>query len=137
MKTCKKCKIEKELTEYYSRGDKVYNTCKQCEMEYRRNFKKNNPEKVKDRDRKYALKKLYGISPEEYDEMLINQDFCCKICGRHHTEFNKSLTVDHNHITGAIRGLLCNNCNLMIGNALDNPDILLLGSQYLKDEAIV
>ena len=137
MKKCKKCKETKPLTEFYSRGDRVASICRVCDMQKKMEFKAKYPEKVKARDRRYALKKLYGITIEEYNRLLKEQDECCAICGKHQLDFEKHLVVDHDHNTGEVRGLLCNNCNLMIGNSKDDPDILINGSKYLLGEAIV
>lgn len=62
-------------------------------------------------DRKASLKKLYGISPEQYNQLLEQQNNSCAICERHESQFKKKLAVDHNHLTGEIRGLLCSYCN--------------------------
>lgn len=60
--------------------------------------------------RRCTIKK-YGITLVDYNRMFAAQNGCCGICGRHQTEFKKSLAVDHNHTTGQIRGLLCISCN--------------------------
>lgn len=57
------------------------------------------------------LKRLYGITVEMYDSLLLKQDSRCAICGKHQDEFPKRLAVDHDHKTGEIRGLLCTYCN--------------------------
>jgi len=64
-----------------------------------------------ERSRRSRLMKLYGITIEEYDRMLENQKGCCAICDRDAADFKTRLAVDHNHITGEIRGLLCSYCN--------------------------
>jgi len=64
-----------------------------------------------ERSRQSRLMKLYGITIEEYDRMLENQKGCCAICDRDAANFKTRLAVDHNHITGEIRGLLCSYCN--------------------------
>ncbi len=61
--------------------------------------------------RAYALSKKYGITIEQYNELLEKQDHCCAICDKHENEFKTRLAVDHNHETGEIRGLLCTYCN--------------------------
>lgn len=79
------------------------------------------------------LKKRYGITPEYYDEMLKSQYRSCAICGRHENEFTRRLHVDHNHSTGKVRGLLCTNCNTMLGKSFDNIDILIKAVKYLNE----
>jgi hypothetical protein len=88
--------------------------------------------------RHYGLKRYYGMSGETYNMMLAAQGGVCAICKGTETYIAKgynepkALSVDHNHETGAIRGLLCSNCNYMIGHCRENPDILLDGAKYLR-----
>lgn len=56
----------------------------------------------------------------------------CEICGKTEKDNGKRLAVDHNHETGMIRGMLCNNCNLGIGYLKDNIDLLKSAIKYLK-----
>jgi len=77
----------------------------------------------------------YNITLEEYQKLFTEQNKVCKICGgnRNTTPFKYlPLAVDHCHKTGKNRGLLCRKCNLMIGMADDNQDILQKGINYLK-----
>ena len=85
---------------------------------------------AKEYHKKNYFKMIYGISNEEYNHMKILQDNKCAICGT----IDKLLLVDHNHTTLNIRGLLCNNCNIMIGHAKDNINILESAIKYLKNE---
>lgn len=73
------------------------------------------------------LKSRYGITPEQYDEMLETQKRRCAICDTGNVE----LVVDHDHETGSVRALLCRQCNVGIGNLRDDPVILLRGFEYL------
>jgi len=76
------------------------------------------------------LWRLYGLTEEKYRELLERQGFACKICL---VPNNKQLLhVDHDHKTKLIRGLLCRQCNTMIGLAHENTTIMLRGIQYLK-----
>jgi len=68
-------------------------------------------ERRRESSRRSALRRKYGISLEQYNELFNQQKGKCAVCERDHTEFNTSLAVDHNHVTGEIRGLLCNYCN--------------------------
>jgi hypothetical protein len=71
----------------------------------------------------------YGMSEEDYMEMFSSQDGRCLICNG--TQPNKRLAVDHNHLTGDVRGLLCSKCNSLIGLAGENPSVLVNASIYL------
>ena len=79
--------------------------------------------------RRSALKTKYGITLEQFDDMLIEQDFRCAICGRLASVFNKSLHVDHRHGSDPIhiRGLLCPNCNHRILGRIRDKKLLWIG----------
>lgn len=88
---------------------------------------------LKNPDRKTAkrLKWVYGITLEQYNDMLIAQGEMCKICKTPHHALKKKLSVDHCHATNKIRGLLCDLCNRALGFFKDNPQLLIEASLYL------
>lgn len=86
----------------------------------------------KDKQRWYQLKIKYGISEEEYNKLLITQDFSCAICSKHVSKCSQALYVDHRHTTGRIRGLLCAGCNSGIGLMDEDLEILDKAMLYLK-----
>src|SRR5262249_48040161 len=75
-----------------------------------------------------ARLKRYGISPAEYDELLAKQDGACAICRRRSKE---RLCVDHCHVTGMVRGLLCKDCNIALGHLKDDQAALVAALAYL------
>jgi len=77
---------------------------------------------------KYRLKHDYGITLEEYNKILIEQNSVCAICGR--IDIRK-LSVDHDHLTKKVRGLLCYKCNLMLGFANDSIPLLEKAIHYI------
>ena len=80
------------------------------------------------------LRRDYGLTPEDYRKMAEKQQNRCAICGRWEThKKNRYLAIDHNHVTGKIRGLLCSNCNAGLGFFEDNPQILANAIEYLKE----
>ena len=81
--------------------------------------------------RKYDLKRNYNMSLEEYDKLLVKQNYCCSICKN--PPDKKKLVVDHCHNTNKVRGLLCSKCNLLLGNAKDSINILQNAIEYLKE----
>jgi hypothetical protein len=93
---------------------------------------KHNPDKYKKCMRKYILYSKYKITLAKYEIMLANQNSCCKICGRHQSELKKALGVDHDHITGKIRGLLCQKCNTGLGYMNDSSEQLRIAADYLN-----
>lgn len=86
----------------------------------------------KDKVRDNLLKREFGISLEQYEEMFKAQKGKCAICDKEETARTKKLAVDHCHKTGKIRKLLCRACNVGIGNLQDSPELLLKAIEYLK-----
>lgn len=82
--------------------------------------------------RRMNLKRKYGITPLEYDNLLIEQGGKCKICGVSYKKYNRELSVDHDHITGEIRGLLCQRCNTLIGYLEKNSKLIPIVYNYLN-----
>lgn len=76
--------------------------------------------------------KKYGLSTEGYEAFLESQQFCCAVCKTDDPGRKKGWNVDHDHMTGTVRGLLCVRCNFMFGHAKDDPEILLAGAIYLQ-----
>lgn len=124
MKICS----EKDCNEpYFAKG--------LCLLHYEK--KRNNSPERKSKRKNSILFRLYGMTLKEYDEMVKKQDNRCAICYEHESaiinDVLKGLAVDHNHNTGGIRGLLCSNCNSVIGYAHDNIDLLNKCIQYLRE----
>ena len=88
-------------------------------------------EKDKRKDR--YLQKTYGICLEDYNRMLTEQGKACKICGTTEPGSKGVFAVDHCHSGGHVRGLLCNNCNMMLGLVYDNTKVLMNAIKYLED----
>jgi hypothetical protein len=78
--------------------------------------------------RRNRLKRLYGMSLEDYDALLAYQNGACALCER----TDRKLCVDHDHATKEVRGLLCHGCNIGLGNCKDNPRIMRKGAAYLE-----
>jgi len=96
-------------------------------------FKKRRKERyMPDKYKDYALRKTYGISIESYNAMIESQGRVCAICLKCFSKNKKKPHVDHCHATGKIRGILCHNCNLGIGQFEDNVEHLSNAIQYLE-----
>lgn len=108
--------------------------CKTCMNAYRReHLRKKYAESAEYRDRCrfiYKLKK-YGVTREQYGAMLLAQGGVCAIC-REVPTGKKGFMVDHDHTTGAVRGLLCSPCNSGIGGLRDKPALLRAAIEYLE-----
>ena len=72
----------------------------------------------------------YGLAPADFARMLTEQRGVCAIC--YGSNGGRYLVVDHNHKSGGVRGLLCVDCNLLLGYARDNAAVLLRAAQYLS-----
>lgn len=111
------------------KGVYIQHENEESKKQYKRDYNNNRYCPIKNKNNK--LKKAYGITIDEYNKLFNLQDGCCAICNRHQTELTRNLAVDHNHITGEIRGLLCSNCNTGIGNLRDDVNLLERAIEYL------
>lgn len=116
MKQCADCLNELPFSAFgtNSNGKHGLNTyCRECSTIRMRAWRARNLEKVKVKERRGHLKRKYGITLEEYNQLLHDQDGKCKLCGREQRQ-NRALLVDHSHSTGEVRGLLCEACNYAV-----------------------
>lgn len=145
MKPCKKCKVPKALDEFYVNEHLVdghVSVCKSCWnqrqkntlaklprkviAQRQKNWRKKNPEKAFE----ILIKSKYGCSLEQYHALVKLQNDVCAICKKRCSK-NKRLSIDHDHTSKKVRGLLCNNCNALIGYAKDDPKLLEEAIKYL------
>ena len=130
-KICTTCKVEKNIDEFYFRGGKYSpnsrkSKCKECDK--KRLAENYDPIKYQEQH----LKRSYGITLNEYNQMLMKQNYCCRTCGTtepggKHGKF----MVDHCHSTSKVRGLLCKSCNIALGEVKDNRQTLMNMLEYL------
>ena len=151
-KICNDCKEELPVSHFHLRKNGQVNSayCKPCSRVRARSYyyrmKEEKPEqhqkkleqgskwKKDHRDtygRKADLKKNYGITVEQYDELLDEQQGSCAVC-QLECKTGKRLAVDHNHETGEIRGLLCSKCNMGLGMFQDSVKLLAKAGAYLE-----
>ena len=126
MKMCTKCRDNKPVSEFptKTKGGPPKSVCKKCVNEYMREYYKRHPEK-KARIRMYAMKDVDfgGIDPIP---LLGNP---CPICG------GVADTIDHCHERMVYRGVICRDCNLMLGHAKDSVDTLRSAIAYLDNHS--
>lgn len=104
------------------------------ERERKRRSYAENPDKARAYTRKNNLVRKYGLTQKEYDYLFQLQDGLCGICGSPASnERYGVLNVDHNHVTGKIRGLLCNSCNRGLGQLKDNVELLRAATSWLEE----
>lgn len=150
MKTCTKCHIEKPSADFYRdkrKPDGLRNQCNSCIAANTRRYYAGHAEEIAEQKRGYnqdnrqiirarLLKKAYGVTPEEFAVMFGQQNGRCKICGLEMTlagHSRLSCCVDHNHVSGKVRGLLCLKCNAGLGSFLDSSRILRQAATYLEE----
>jgi hypothetical protein len=111
--------------------------CRDCRADQKRHHYQANRERILERQRSTPrsrdvesewLRYRYGITPDDRDQMLAAQRFRCAV--GHAT--GQPLEVDHDHVTGAVRGLLCGACNRGIGLLRDDPDRCVAAARYLR-----
>lgn len=111
---CKKCGIEKSLGEYHRdnrTGNRKRTVCRECRNLHRRST---------------------HITDSVRASLLEQQNYSCAICCELAEESKQRLSVDHNHETNKIRGLLCTYCNVGLGYFRDNPQLLARAIEYLE-----
>ena len=84
----------------------------------------------------FHLKRKYGINKEEYDNLLLLQFNCCAICGKSSSSYKRKFAVDHDHLTGKVRGLLCVKCNRGLGCFDETPLLFDKAKEYLQAHCI-
>ena len=148
-KQCPRCKEDLLVSAFnkLNRRDGYQTYCRCCHNKIQREKYNSDPmEKIKrqfragrakeknpEGQRRSELKRLYNISLEQYAEIFTSQGEVCAIC-KQECQTKKSLSVDHNHETGKVRGLLCNRCNRALGMFQDSQLLLIRAAQYLKDK---
>ena len=138
-KKCFKCKEILPVESFNkdaSRGDGYAYWCKSCWSEYSKTDKrkalnkKHRDGRTVEQKREYLLRSAYNMTLQDYDDLFELQDGKCAICGL--PEINKRFCVDHDHGTGEVRGLLCDNCNKALGHFFDNTENMKNAITYLK-----
>lgn len=113
-------------------------------LEYKKRYRIKNKEKIREynrthksnnklRARRTTLRK-YGITLEQYQEILDQQNGKCAICNKLESDSNQAFCVDHDHKTNKIRGLLCSKCNRGIGYLNDDITSLQNAINYLQKD---
>lgn len=148
MKTCIQCLTEKPVSEFGRNSryaDGLHRKCLVCANAQARANYWRKPEKYRAAKRKRSpvtpydppasrarhLRQNYGLTLEDFDMFLRLQEGACKICGEPGT------VVDHDHLTGEYRGILCQRCNRGLGHFKDNPMMLQKAIDYLLECAMM
>lgn len=160
-RTCRKCELTKPIVEFSKGDNgNLRKVCNACKADQHREWRARNSENVREWHRNYAqtperqkatrdrarrryhdnqevqtryerrLLKLYNLTQEEYDAKLAEQNGGCAICGEQ-CKSGRTLAVDHCHVTGEVRGLLCANCNRAIGWLQDDQTLIRSALEYI------
>ena len=144
-KVCPKCRVSKRLSDFSRRQctptGYAY-LCKQCMSEYNQTYRQKNLLRARKNANSWRhknpgrifhnyLSSRYGITKAQYEKLLVSQQGRCAICGKKEKS-RKRLSVDHDHATDQVRGLLCIRCNLILGHAKDEPSLLRKAASYLE-----
>ena len=104
---------------------------------YSKKWKDDHREHVKVQGRRDKLRRNFGLTPQDFKSLVSKQEGKCAICGSTTPGGNRNWHVDHDHVTGKVRGLLCRLCNLMLGHSRDSSQILRAAISYLKSASEV
>lgn len=102
------------------------------DREYQRKYRLKNLDALRARSRTYKRLKVYGLTEKAYDELLLAQEFACAVCRQPSPGSKNDWHIDHCHITGRVRGVLCHHCNQLLANAKDNIKTLNSAIRYLR-----
>ena len=137
-KRCCACGEIKPASEFYTSKwikDGLDSKCKPCSIDYATRWKLANPERFKERRREHLLRTKYNLTPEDYDNLLTEQNGTCAVCGdlpNGDPAGGVVLVIDHDHETNEVRGILCSRCNAGLGMFLDDTERLAVAIEYLQ-----
>jgi hypothetical protein len=130
---CRRCLTDQPESEFYvvRKTGRRRDWCRTCVKEYVRQWQKDRPETFRRTQRRSVLKREYGLAESDYIGMVEAQGNSCALC-RDAPAPGQVLHVDHCHVEGHVRGLLCNKCNRGLGYFRDNPALLRQAAEYLR-----
>jgi cytochrome c553 len=133
---CTRCKQIKPLDEFSKDSRKANGRagmCKDCHNASAKASKKHTHYKVdKEASKFYSIKSRYGLTMQQYQEMVKAQNGRCAICGKIPTKAY-GLQVDHDHSSGKVRALLCHACNVTVGFINESPELAMQIAKYLNE----
>ena len=143
MKLCPVCQVDKSLDDFYKRPNgNPQSECKECKKARERRRWAEDPEHrarslarlTSESAKRRRTERLYGMAYGDYERLLREQGGVCAICKRN--PHDHALPVDHSHVTGEVRGLLCHSCNRAIGLLGDDPKRVQAAADYLSKNNI-
>lgn len=140
-RTCRRCGETKSIDSYYKEAKRpsMMTICKTCHNARTRSYYAQLTDEDKQERWTRRRAKTYGMTTDEMASMYQEQDGRCYLCqrecgsiSRKRGTWDKGLTVDHDHVTGVVRRALCSNCNMALGFARDDPDLLRRMADYIE-----
>lgn len=128
---CTECGLDEPSVKFPASRSKASGRCLDCQS-------KRNKEWYKNYGQNWFLGKAFGMTAEDYERMAAEQGHLCLICHCPETATDartgavRRLSVDHDHATGKVRGLLCRACNQGLGSFRDNPDRMRIAALYVE-----
>lgn len=134
LKWCGKCKQNLPISQFAknsAKKDGLQERCRTCRSKHFQDVGKLTRTKPTKEDKRRYLLRKYNLTPKCFDLMLSSQNGKCAVCGS--DDWGRpSPSVDHDHATGKVRGLLCNTCNRALGLFNDSIELLKLAQTYLE-----
>lgn len=135
-KRCPKCKTPKKLEEFGGSTDTGWwrtSWCRTCLCKHKKEKYRANHNGAKEKALAWHRNNTYGIDDDTYQMMVFMQGGVCAICGQSQRAKNTNeLCIDHNHVTGQVRGLLCQTCNMLTGFIEKDRERVKKAVKYLK-----
>lgn len=132
LKRCSRCGLEKPLADFHLQPSGKYGRhsyCKPCANEAQRRSRVRNY--TPEQKRRWQVKSRYGMTIEEVERLFESQGGLCAICGR----VPSRPCIDHDHLTGAVRGMLCHRCNINL-QAVEDRAFLTASLEYLARHSV-
>jgi len=124
---CDKCRTGKR--EHDRRYYQATQVDRERRLENQRARRRADPAEARAQERRWRLKSKYGITVAEWKALHASQGYACAICGMSEPP---RWTTDHDHLTGKVRGILCDHCNRGLGCFYDQPELLKSAIAYLR-----
>jgi hypothetical protein len=131
-------KVRESSRKWYETKGREYRAARREGIRaYQRAWDVAHPGAVSEANRVQRLRHKYGLTVAEYEAMLARQQGVCACCQKSETHRARNgevsrLAVDHDHVTGSIRALLCHSCNTGIGSFYDDPTLLRAAAEYIE-----
>lgn len=136
---CSRCRERKDPTLFSSdrvRRDGLSTYCRSCAAKSQGEWAARNRDKRREYAFRSGLKRKYGLTEETLQVLIQSQGGKCAVCRDVLRREKRGTHIDHDHVTGAIRGVLCVKCNAGLGQFRDSPEILRAAAQYIVDRRI-